>query len=128
MEVYAPNLKDLASRDVCSRLDLPGGPGGTRGRGKDFVYLDIRAETINKYKTSPTGGTVDKRLGREAAPRHHRLRADLSRRRPDQGADADPADRPLRDGGSRPTSTARSFATLQAPWSPGSIRRARAPA
>ncbi|MDB5349643.1 MAG: succinate dehydrogenase, flavoprotein subunit, partial [Planctomycetota bacterium] len=27
--------------------------------GKDFVYLDIRAETINKYGTSPTGGKVD---------------------------------------------------------------------
>src|SRR5206468_815574 len=34
--------------------------GAGRGiGGKDFVHLDIRAETINKYKTSPTGAAVD---------------------------------------------------------------------
>jgi succinate dehydrogenase / fumarate reductase flavoprotein subunit len=27
--------------------------------GKDYVYLDIRADTINKYGTSPTGAKVD---------------------------------------------------------------------
>ncbi|AGA30728.1 succinate dehydrogenase flavoprotein subunit [Singulisphaera acidiphila] len=59
MEVYAPNLKDLASRDVCSRSIYQEVRAGRGVGGKDFVYLDIRAETINKYKTSPTGGTVD---------------------------------------------------------------------
>ncbi|HEY2155405.1 MAG TPA: succinate dehydrogenase flavoprotein subunit, partial [Isosphaeraceae bacterium] len=59
MEVYAPNLKDLASRDVCSRSIYQELRAGRGVGGSDYVYLDIRAETINKYKTSPTGGTVD---------------------------------------------------------------------
>ncbi len=59
METYAPNLKDLASRDVCSRSIYQEVRAGRGVGGKDYVYLDIRAETINKYKTSPTGGTVD---------------------------------------------------------------------
>jgi len=59
MEVYAPNLKDLASRDVCSRSIYQEVRAGRGIGGKDYVYLDIRAETINKYKTSPTGTTVD---------------------------------------------------------------------
>ncbi|MDX2035457.1 MAG: succinate dehydrogenase flavoprotein subunit [Isosphaeraceae bacterium] len=59
MEKYAPNLKDLASRDVCSRSIYQEVRAGRGVGGKDFVYLDIRAETINKYKTSPTGGDVD---------------------------------------------------------------------
>jgi succinate dehydrogenase / fumarate reductase flavoprotein subunit len=58
MEVYAPNLKDLASRDVCSRSIYQEVRAGRGIGGKDYVYLDIRAETINKYKTSPTGGDV----------------------------------------------------------------------
>jgi succinate dehydrogenase / fumarate reductase, flavoprotein subunit len=59
MEKYAPNLKDLASRDVCSRSIYQEVRAGRGIGGKDYVYLDIRAETINKYKTSPTGTTVD---------------------------------------------------------------------
>ena len=61
MEVrgYAPNLKDLASRDVCSRSIYQEVRAGRGINGKDFVYLDIRAETINKYGTSPTGAPVD---------------------------------------------------------------------
>jgi succinate dehydrogenase / fumarate reductase flavoprotein subunit len=59
MEVYAPNLKDLASRDVCSRSIYQEVRAGRGVDGMDYVYLDIRAETINKYKTSPTGATVD---------------------------------------------------------------------
>ena len=59
MEVYAPNLKDLASRDVCSRSIYQEVRAGRGVGGKDYVYLDIRAETINKYKTSPTGEPVD---------------------------------------------------------------------
>ena len=59
METYAPNLKDLASRDVCSRSIYQEVRAGRGVGGKDFVYLDIRAETINKYGTSPTGSNVD---------------------------------------------------------------------
>ena len=59
MEKYAPNLKDLASRDVCSRSIYQEVRAGRGIGGKDYVYLDIRADTINKYKTSPTGKPVD---------------------------------------------------------------------
>ena len=59
MEKYAPNLKDLASRDVCSRSIYQEVRAGNGVDGKDYVYLDIRAETINKYGTSPTGQPVD---------------------------------------------------------------------
>ncbi len=59
METYAPNLKDLASRDVCSRSIYQEVRAGRGIGGKDYVFLDIRAETINKYGTSPTGKPVD---------------------------------------------------------------------
>jgi succinate dehydrogenase / fumarate reductase, flavoprotein subunit len=59
MEKYAPNMKDLASRDVCSRSIYQEVRAGRGVNGKDYVYLDIRAETINKYGTSPTGEPVD---------------------------------------------------------------------
>ncbi|MEO6809332.1 MAG: succinate dehydrogenase flavoprotein subunit [Isosphaeraceae bacterium] len=59
MVKYAPNLKDLASRDVCSRSIYQEVRAGRGIGGKDFVYLDIRADTINKYGTSPTGQKVD---------------------------------------------------------------------
>src|SRR5712692_8180132 len=58
MERYAPNLKDLASRDVASRsmyLEIKAGRGIN---GKDYVYLDIRPESINRYKSAPGGRTV----------------------------------------------------------------------
>ena len=53
MEKYAPNLKDLASRDVCSRSIYQEVRAGRGIGGKDYVYLDIRAETMNRYKSSP---------------------------------------------------------------------------
>jgi succinate dehydrogenase / fumarate reductase flavoprotein subunit len=59
MEKYAPNMKDLASRDVCSRSIYQEVRGGRGINGKDYVHLDIRAETINRYGTSPTGSSVD---------------------------------------------------------------------
>ncbi|GAB4324840.1 MAG: succinate dehydrogenase flavoprotein subunit [Phototrophicales bacterium] len=49
MEKYAPSIKDLASRDVVSRaiyLELRAGNGIG---GKDYVHLDIRPETVNRY-------------------------------------------------------------------------------
>ncbi len=49
MEKYAPNVKDLASRDVVSRamyLEMREGRGIN---GKRYLYLDMRPETVNKY-------------------------------------------------------------------------------
>ena len=49
MERYAPNVKDLASRDVISRamhLEMQAGRGIG---GRNYLYLDMRPETVNKY-------------------------------------------------------------------------------
>jgi succinate dehydrogenase / fumarate reductase, flavoprotein subunit len=49
MEKYAPNIKDLASRDVISRsiyLEIREGRGI---KGKDYVFLDVTPETVNRY-------------------------------------------------------------------------------
>ena len=49
MERYAPSIKDLASRDVVSRaifLEIRDGRGIG---GKNYVHLDIRPETVNRY-------------------------------------------------------------------------------
>ncbi len=49
MEKYAPKIKDLASRDVISRaiyLEIREGRGV---KGKDYVYLDVTPETVNRY-------------------------------------------------------------------------------
>ncbi len=49
MERYAPTVKDLASRDVISRaiyLEIAAGRGVN---GEDWVWLDVRPETVNKY-------------------------------------------------------------------------------
>ncbi|MGH2522918.1 MAG: succinate dehydrogenase flavoprotein subunit [Anaerolineales bacterium] len=58
MERYAPTMKDLASRDVCSRaiyLEIRDGRGIG---GKDYVYLDIRPDSINRYQSGPSGKVV----------------------------------------------------------------------
>lgn len=49
MERYAPTVKDLASRDVISRamyLEIMEGRGIG---GQNYLYLDVRPETVNKY-------------------------------------------------------------------------------
>lgn len=49
MPKYAPTVKDLASRDVVSRaiyLEIREGRGIN---GEDYVYLDVRPETVNHY-------------------------------------------------------------------------------
>ncbi len=49
MEKYAPRVKDLASRDVISRaiyLEIRAGRGIN---GQNYVYLDVRPESVNKY-------------------------------------------------------------------------------
>ncbi len=58
MENYAPSVKDLAPRDMVSRsiyLEVRAGRGIN---GKDYVYMDFRPETINRFKAGPKGRTV----------------------------------------------------------------------
>lgn len=68
MEKYAPRIKDLASRDVVSRaiyLEIRQGNGI---QGKDYVYLDVRPETVNRYLAEAgesrrvTGEEIEKKL------------------------------------------------------------------
>jgi succinate dehydrogenase / fumarate reductase flavoprotein subunit len=49
MEKYAPSVKDLASRDVVSRAIYNEIKAGNGIGGKNYVYLDIRPETVNRY-------------------------------------------------------------------------------
>jgi succinate dehydrogenase / fumarate reductase flavoprotein subunit len=74
MPKYAPTVKDLASRDVVSRAIYTEIREGRGIDGKNYVYLDIRPETVNKYakedgRTNPdgspytiTGDTVLKKI------------------------------------------------------------------
>jgi len=63
MDRYAPTVKDLASRDVISRaiyLEIREGRGIN---GKNYMYLDVRPETVNKYakldgRKNPDGSEV----------------------------------------------------------------------
>jgi succinate dehydrogenase / fumarate reductase flavoprotein subunit len=58
MERYAPTLKDLAPRDMASRFIYQEVKEGRGIGGKDYVYLDIRPESINRYRSAPGGRTV----------------------------------------------------------------------
>jgi succinate dehydrogenase / fumarate reductase flavoprotein subunit len=49
MERYAPTIKDLASRDVVSRAIFLEVEAGRGIDGKNYVHLDVRPETVNKY-------------------------------------------------------------------------------
>ncbi|MBN8621110.1 MAG: succinate dehydrogenase flavoprotein subunit [Anaerolineae bacterium] len=49
MEKYAPKIKDLASRDVVSRSIYLEVRDGLGIGGKDYVHLDIRPSTVNRY-------------------------------------------------------------------------------
>ncbi|QPC83539.1 succinate dehydrogenase flavoprotein subunit [Phototrophicus methaneseepsis] len=49
MNRYAPSVKDLASRDVVSRAIYDEVKSGRGIKGKNYVHLDIRPETVNKY-------------------------------------------------------------------------------
>ena len=49
MTRYAPTMKDLASRDVCSRSIYKEVRAGNGVNGKDYVYMDFRPDQINKY-------------------------------------------------------------------------------
>ncbi len=49
MERYAPSIKDLASRDVVSRAIFMEIQAGRGINGQNYVHLDVRPETVNKY-------------------------------------------------------------------------------
>ncbi|MGB7337517.1 MAG: succinate dehydrogenase flavoprotein subunit [Phototrophicaceae bacterium] len=49
METYAPSVKDLASRDVVSRAIYDEVEKKNGINGKNYVHLDIRPETVNRY-------------------------------------------------------------------------------
>ncbi len=60
MPKYAHTVKDLASRDVVSRAIYTEIKEGRGIDGKNYVYLDIRPETVNKFaledgRTNPDG-------------------------------------------------------------------------
>jgi len=60
MEKYAPTVKDLASRDVVSRAIYTEIRDGNGVNGKNYVYLDVRPATVNKFaaidgRTNPDG-------------------------------------------------------------------------
>jgi succinate dehydrogenase / fumarate reductase flavoprotein subunit len=60
METYAPNVKDLASRDVISRAMYIEMKEGRGINGRRYLYLDVRPETVNHYaqkdgRTRPDG-------------------------------------------------------------------------
>ncbi|HVU12818.1 MAG TPA: succinate dehydrogenase flavoprotein subunit [Phototrophicaceae bacterium] len=49
MERYAPKIKDLASRDVVSRAINQEIKEGRGIKGRDYVYLDVTPDTVNRY-------------------------------------------------------------------------------
>ncbi|HET9587866.1 MAG TPA: FAD-dependent oxidoreductase [Anaerolineales bacterium] len=60
MPNYAPTVKDLASRDVVSRAIYTEIREGRGVNGRNYVYLDVRPESVNKYaaldgRTNPDG-------------------------------------------------------------------------
>jgi succinate dehydrogenase / fumarate reductase flavoprotein subunit len=60
MSKYAPTVKDLASRDVVSRAIYTEIREGRGVNGRNYVYLDVRPESVNKYaaidgRTNPDG-------------------------------------------------------------------------
>ena len=60
MPNYAPTVKDLASRDVVSRAIYTEIKAGRGINGQNYVYLDIRPDSVNKYaamdgRTNPDG-------------------------------------------------------------------------
>jgi succinate dehydrogenase / fumarate reductase flavoprotein subunit len=68
MEKYAPKAKDLASRDVISRAIFMEVRAGNGIKGSNYVHLDVRPETVNRYFAEEgsskriTGEDVEKKL------------------------------------------------------------------
>jgi succinate dehydrogenase / fumarate reductase flavoprotein subunit len=59
MPKYAPTVKDLASRDVVSRAIYTEIKEGRGVDGKNYVYLDIRPETVNKFAADDGRTNID---------------------------------------------------------------------
>ena len=60
MPKYAPTVKDLASRDIVSRAIYTEIREGRGVNGRNYVYLDVRPESVIKYaavdgRTNPDG-------------------------------------------------------------------------
>ncbi len=62
MEKYAPHVKDLASRDVVSRAIYMEIRDGNGANGQNYVYLDVRPESVNKY------AALDGRKNKDGSP------------------------------------------------------------
>ncbi len=58
MAEYAPSVMDLAPRDMISRYIFEEVRAGRGINGQDYVHLDFRPETINKFKAGPGGRDV----------------------------------------------------------------------
>lgn len=58
MERYAPTMLDLAPRDMISRYMQQEIREGRGIGGKDYLYLDLRPESITRYKSAPGGKPV----------------------------------------------------------------------
>jgi succinate dehydrogenase / fumarate reductase flavoprotein subunit len=68
MQRYAPTMLDLAPRDMISRfMQMEIGEGRGIG-GKDYLYLDIRPESITNYKSAPGGKRVTEKELRDKLP------------------------------------------------------------
>ena len=64
MTKYAPTVKDLASRDVVSRAIYTEIKEGRGVNGRNYVYLDVRPESVNKFaaidgRTNPDGSAYN---------------------------------------------------------------------
>ncbi|MBI4770216.1 MAG: FAD-binding protein [Chloroflexi bacterium] len=55
MAGYAPGMMELAPRDMVSRFIYQEIKAGRGIGGKDYVYLDIRPESITRHKSAPGG-------------------------------------------------------------------------
>lgn len=69
MDRHAPSMKELAPRDMISRYifeEVRAGNGV--GPNKDAVWLDVRPETINHYKSAPGGKRVTAEYLESALP------------------------------------------------------------
>ena len=62
MPKYAPTVKDLASRDVVSRAIYTEIREGRGVNGRNYVYLDVRPESVNKY------AALDGRVNPDGSP------------------------------------------------------------
>jgi succinate dehydrogenase / fumarate reductase, flavoprotein subunit len=76
MPKYAPTVKDLASRDVVSRAIYTEIREGRGINGKNYVYLDIRPESVIKY------AALDGRTNTDGTP-YTITGADLLKKIPD---------------------------------------------